>query len=138
MKTKILYTSLLFISILLLNSCCDCDDDNCTEQTWYQDLDQDGFGNSNVSQISCTQPDDYVLDNTDCNDDDENVKPGAVEDTSNGIDDDCNGEVDECYTNEDCNGVCLYSTCHEICVNDGDCPTGTTCVDIGGGVKVCL
>ncbi|MFT3793888.1 MopE-related protein [Flavobacterium sp.] len=37
--------------------------------TYYQDFDNDGFGNAAVSQVSCTgAPVGYVVDNTDCND----------------------------------------------------------------------
>ena len=37
-------------------------------QTYYQDLDEDGFGNNAVSTNDCTQPIGYVLNSTDCND----------------------------------------------------------------------
>lgn len=37
-------------------------------QTWYYDSDGDGFGNALVSQISCSQPANYVSDGTDCDD----------------------------------------------------------------------
>ncbi|WP_396158727.1 MopE-related protein, partial [Flavobacterium sp.] len=36
--------------------------------TYYQDSDADGFGNSAVSQLACTQPVGYVTDSSDCND----------------------------------------------------------------------
>ncbi|MFM2231274.1 MAG: hypothetical protein RL607_2532, partial [Bacteroidota bacterium] len=36
--------------------------------TYYQDVDNDGFGNSLVTQIACSQPIGYVTNNTDCND----------------------------------------------------------------------
>ncbi len=37
-------------------------------QTYYQDTDGDGFGNSNVMVTGCTPPNGYVSNNTDCND----------------------------------------------------------------------
>jgi len=47
-------------------------------QTWYQDNDGDLYGNMIVSQISYTQPAGYVLDNTDCNDNNPYEKPGQI------------------------------------------------------------
>ncbi len=45
----------------------DCDN----PQTWYEDLDGDMYGNANVSIENCTQPDGFVLDNSDFNDDED-------------------------------------------------------------------
>jgi hypothetical protein len=62
--------------------------------TYYADADADGFGNTSVSQLSCTQPTGYVLDNTDCNDAVASTYPGAPE-LCNNVDDNCSGFVDE-------------------------------------------
>ena len=43
--------------------------------TWYEDADDDGFGNPNVSQTGCTQPLGYVANSQDCNDDNPNINP---------------------------------------------------------------
>lgn len=60
---------------------------------YYRDQDGDGFGNNSVSQASCTQPAGYVFDNSDCNDNAASVNPGTTE-ICNGIDDDCDGDID--------------------------------------------
>ena len=71
-------------------------DDNAIDQTtWYEDSDNDGFGNAAITLIDCNQPSGYVADNTDCNDGDININPGMTEVCGNGIDDNCNGFIDE-------------------------------------------
>lgn len=73
-----------------------CDDASCTYPsiTCYEDNDGDGYGNIDVSIIACALPAGYVLDNTDCNDLDQTMYPGAVG-TGSDIDNDCNGVVEE-------------------------------------------
>ncbi|RZJ69254.1 MopE-related protein [Flavobacterium sp.] len=63
--------------------------------TYYADADADGFGNPEVSTTLCEPTPGYVLDNTDCNDALAAVHPGAAEVPYNGIDDDCDGTIDE-------------------------------------------
>jgi hypothetical protein len=60
---------------------------------WYADLDGDGFGDVNQSLTDCVQPENYVLDNTDCDDTRNDAFPGAAGNQS-GIDNDCNGVID--------------------------------------------
>lgn len=56
---------LLGASIAIISSCSDDDEDTCTETTWYEDADEDGLGNPDVSISACEQPDGYVADDTD-------------------------------------------------------------------------
>ena len=62
--------------------------------TWYRDGDGDGYGDSGTSVTSCSSPVSYVSDDSDCDDGDAGVNPGAPE-TCNGVDDDCDGSTDE-------------------------------------------
>jgi hypothetical protein len=56
---------------------CDQTDNNCDGQidegvtiTYYVDEDGDGYGRSTITKEACSQPDHYVLNSDDCNDDD--------------------------------------------------------------------
>lgn len=40
----------------------------CPLTSWYEDSDNDSYGNPAVSQLSCTQPTGYVANDQDCND----------------------------------------------------------------------
>ncbi|MBX5480608.1 MAG: putative metal-binding motif-containing protein [Myxococcaceae bacterium] len=70
---------------------------------YYLDKDGDGFGGANSERLACAQPrtvpDDapnaqWIELGGDCLDDDPSAHPGAAE-TCDGIDNDCNGEVDD-------------------------------------------
>ncbi|MFD2726702.1 CARDB domain-containing protein [Hyunsoonleella rubra] len=71
----------------------DADPDATGLTTWYADTDGDGFGDINNSTMSCSQPAGFVINNTDCDDADNTKFPTAPE-ICDGIDNDCDGLVD--------------------------------------------
>ncbi|MBK8081690.1 MAG: putative metal-binding motif-containing protein [Saprospiraceae bacterium] len=51
--------------------------------------------------MACSPPNGYATDNTDCNDNNVLINPGATE-ICNGLDDDCDGDIDEGVQNTYC------------------------------------
>jgi hypothetical protein len=80
---------------------CDGLDNNCNGSidegvltTYYLDSDADGYGVATSYVQACTAPTGYALASGDCNDALSTANPGATE-LCNGVDDDCDGTVDE-------------------------------------------
>ncbi len=77
----------------------DCDGDihdrAVDEVTRYYDGDEDGYGDPSDTFTSCTAPSDYVDNDDDCDDTDDTIHPGAADKGSDGLDNDCDGSVDE-------------------------------------------
>ena len=61
---------------------------------YYTDADGDSYGDPDTREAYCEAPTGKVLDNTDCDDTDANVNPGEIEQCQDGVDNNCNGEVD--------------------------------------------
>ncbi len=74
----------------------DCDGavDEGVTSTFYADSDGDGFGDAASTIEACAASSGWVADDSDCDDSDAGVHPGADE-TCDGLDNDCDGSVDE-------------------------------------------
>ncbi len=64
--------------------------------TYYEDADNDSFGNPAVSLIVCGDaPAGYVTNDNDCNDDEPLAHTGMAEVLYDGVDNNCDGQLDE-------------------------------------------
>ncbi len=77
----------------------DCNDHNANiyPKPFYKDADGDGYGNAAESVSACSKPAGYVTNKTDCDDTKASVHPGVAE-ICDGIDNNCNGKIDEGFT----------------------------------------
>ena len=62
--------------------------------TWWRDADGDGYGNVDISVFTCSAPEGYIDDSTDCDDTNPDQNPGMEEVWHDGLDGDCDGESD--------------------------------------------
>lgn len=121
-----------FIDLADLNS-------GLTTYTYYVDSDNDGYGSvSSITSCANTAPAGYANNNTDCDDANSAIHPGATE-VCDGIDNNCSGSADEglalniYYADADNDGygnaAVTVSTCSGTApvgyvINDEDCDDG--------------
>ncbi|MFH1463952.1 MAG: MopE-related protein [Pseudomonadota bacterium] len=72
----------------------DDDPDTLDRTTWYADADADGYGDDATAAEACLVPAGGVLSGGDCDDADPAVNPAAIE-ICDGLDQDCDGLLDE-------------------------------------------
>ncbi|NNF22649.1 MAG: hypothetical protein HKN67_11965, partial [Saprospiraceae bacterium] len=92
--------------------------DTVSMKKYFIDADNDGYGNPDIQIFSCTStpPIGYVENQDDCDDNNSQINPSAIEIECNGIDENCNGLMDDPSvndidyvlvnkSNESCNGL---------------------------------
>ena len=72
------------------------DEEAVDARTFYADTDLDGYGDAELTSLSCERSPGFVAEGTDCNDSDEDINPGVAEVCNDGVDNDCNGDDFEC------------------------------------------
>ena len=78
---------------------CDGSDLTCETNVYYKDADADGYSDATALEDSVQADGYYEADELiatwgDCDDNNADINPGAVEDCNDGIDNDCNGSTD--------------------------------------------
>lgn len=63
------------------------------EVVWFEDVDEDGYGDPGAGLLACEPPEGFVADSADCDDSDPEVHPG-VEELCDGIDNNCDALID--------------------------------------------
>jgi len=127
------------------NDCNSIIDDNITYTTYYVDGDTDGYGDINDAGTSlCTNPGaGYSTNNTDCNDADGAINPGATE-VCDGVDNNCNSLIDDgltfttYYVDGDTDGYGdINDAGTSLCTNPGAgySTNNTDCNDADGAIN---
>jgi hypothetical protein len=97
---------------------CDLRDNNCNGQVdenpvdgglWYEDQDQDGYGEKEL--VACSQPEGSSVQGGDCRDTDPDYHPGAEEHCVDSKDFNCDGSV--AWADEDGDGLAACQDCND-------------------------
>ena len=80
---------------------------------WYEDVDEDGYGDINSISTNCSLPVGYVSNDSDCDDGDPLTNPGA-NDVCDGGDNDCNGVIDDDLAFFGKGDLCAADSCFDV------------------------
>ena len=94
MKPNVIFVKHIVMIMFVIPFLVTCSLDSECVNTWFQDSDGDGFGNLQVSQLSCEQPPGFVINGLDLNDNDASINPNAPEIPDNDIDENGDGIFD--------------------------------------------
>lgn len=96
------------------NNCNGNIDEGCVSVTCYRDSDSDGYGDPSNSTTAASCDSGWVLDDTDCDDNEPAINPGAGEICDDGLDNDCDSDVDcddgDCASDPNCAGCAFPAT----------------------------
>ncbi|MCB9668567.1 MAG: hypothetical protein H6736_03230 [Alphaproteobacteria bacterium] len=118
----------------------DCDgqiDEGLGAELYWYDGDQDGYG-AGAATSSCDGPPvGHATLTGDCDDLQPNINPGQTE-IQNGVDDNCNGQIDEAGPNfdDDGDGYCEAPPCTNASGTTPDCDDANSNVN-PGAVEIC-
>ncbi|MBW3003035.1 S8 family serine peptidase [Candidatus Woesearchaeota archaeon] len=98
--------------------------------TFYHDNDTDTYGDASTNTTYCFAPLDYIANNTDCNDTNSSIYPGATEIPCDGIDQSCNGS-DFLGTDNDVDNFTIEGgLCGQVDCNDTDASINPNATEI--------
>jgi hypothetical protein len=120
----------------------DCDGvvDEGAGEAFYADADDDSFGDAAATITACSAPAGYVADDSDCDDDNADAAPDAVE-TCDAVDNDCDGTIDEgvgttFYRDADRDGFGVATMSISACTQPaGYVSNSTDCSDLSSNMK---
>ncbi len=88
-----------------LDNDCDGDINEDLVVTWYEDNDEDAFGNDETTTEDCEEPSGFTAEGGDCDDSDPFINPDMEDDSDDGIDQDCDGETGPKFSSEKVKGT---------------------------------